>query len=289
MSRSKAILLMVAASILWSFGGVFIKLLPWTSFAIAGLRSLVSATVVLIYLKGRIKRPSKHILLGTTAYTAMLILYVCATKATTAANAILLQYTAPIWLALISRIFLKEKIQRLDIMSIVTVFMGISIFFTANISVGQMFGNFLAILSGISLACVVLSLKHAKAEAEMQMIFWGNFATFIICLPLMGDVVITTHTVGSILFLGIFQLGISYIIYANAVKHVSSIDAILVPIIEPLFNPIWVIIFAHEAPSIQAVIGGIIVVMAIVARNILMTKQQKKNRLIEEELAILKS
>lgn len=277
MSRFKSIGLMIIASILWSFGGVFIKLIPWNSFAIAGLRSLVSGFVVLLYLKGNIKRPTKQILLGTLAYTSMLILYVTATKITTAANAILLQYTAPMWVALISYFVLKEKIKKLDILSILTVFAGISIFFTSSIGNGQMFGNFLAVLSGISLACVVLCLKSTGGKDEVQMIFYGNMLTFFICLPFFGNIDFTIQSFSSILFLGVFQLGLAYIIYAKAVQYVSSIDAVLIPIIEPLFNPIWVMIFAKEYPSFQAVIGGIIVLMAIVGRNIILTKSQKSS------------
>ena len=279
MSRIKAVSMLVLASILWSFGGVFIKLIPWSSFAIAGYRSLISGIVVFIYLKGRVRKPTKQVILGMLAYASMLILYVTATKITTAANAILLQYTAPIWLILISFFVMKAPIHKIDILSVMTVFAGISIFFTSNIGLGQMAGNFLAILSGISLALVVLCLKHSDVNAEMQIIFWGNILTFFICLPFSTNIYVSIEAVGSILFLGVFQLGISYILYASAVKYVSAVDAVLIPIIEPLFNPIWVMIFASEVPSIQAVIGGVIVVMSIASRNIMLTRAQKRKQL----------
>ncbi|GAU77279.1 DMT family transporter [Fusibacter sp. 3D3] len=276
MNRLQAVTLLVLTSILWSFGGVFIKLIPWSPLVIAGLRSIISAGVFFIFLKGKVRKPNQKVILGAIAYTATLILYVTATKTTTAANAILLQYTAPIWLLLISHFFLKESIRKYDVLSIIAVFIGISIFFTANIGIGQMFGNLLAILSGICMALMILCLKHSADQDEMQIIFWGNMLTFFTCLPFMQHIEVTKLSIGAILFLGIFQLGISYILYAKAIKHVSAIDAVLIPIIEPLFNPVWVMLFVHEIPSSQAIMGGIIVVFAIVSRNIYLTRAAKK-------------
>ncbi|MDN5300237.1 MAG: hypothetical protein PWP51_2790 [Clostridiales bacterium] len=268
LDRRNAVLFLMMTSFLWSFGGLFIKIIPWSPFVIAGIRSWISAIVFFIYMRGHVKRLNKKLIIGALIYTATLVCYVTATKLTTSANAILLQYTAPIWAAVFGYLFFKERITKLDIFSLTFVGVGIVLFFLSSIDGGMMLGNVIALLSGVAFAGIPMSLKRMPAGSDLSMVFYGNLLTGFFAVPGLMHTTVTLPSVGGILFLGVFQLGISYILYTKAVKHVSAIDAVLIPIIEPLFNPLWVFMATGEHPSILAVYGGVIVLATIVFRSL---------------------
>jgi len=266
--RKKAILYLVTASILWSIGGLFIKLVDWNPMAIAGARSGIAAIVMLLYLKKPIIRLGKKKFLGACTYASLLIFFVTANKLTTSANAILLQFTAPIWVLLFSKFFLKEKIKKYDIVTIIFVMFGMILFFIGDLKSGNRIGNFIAILSGISMAGMVIFLKLLKDDSPVEMTFLGNIITFIIAFPFFFLSVPSLNSILVLLILGIFQLGISYIFYVLAIKYVSPIEAILIPVLEPLLNPVWVFLFTRETPGTYAFIGGAIVIIVIVTREL---------------------
>lgn len=268
----KAILYLVIASILWSIGGLFIKLVNWNPMAIAGARSGIAAIVMLLYLKKPVMHLGKTKLLGACTYSSLLIFFVTANKLTTSANAILLQFTAPIWVVLFSKFFLNEKIKKSDISTIIFVMLGMILFFIGDLGHGTIIGNFIAILSGISMAGMVIFLKLIKNGSPVEMTFLGNIITFIIAVPFFFQSVPSLNNILELLILGVFQLGISYILYTLAVKYVSPIEAILIPILEPLLNPFWVFLFTGEAPGTCAFIGGGIVLIAISARELYVKK-----------------
>jgi Predicted permease, DMT superfamily len=267
--RKKAILYLIITSILWSIGGLFIKLVDWNPVAIAGTRSGIAAVVMLFYLRKPIKHLGKIKLLGACTYSSLLLFFVTANKLTTSANAILLQFTAPIWVLLFSKFFLKEKIKKYDISLIIFVMLGMILFFVGDIGNGTNIGNFIAILSGVSMAGFIIFLKlldHDNSPIEMTLI--GNIITFIIAIPFYFQSVPNLRSILGLLILGIFQLGISYILYTLAVKHVSPIEAILIPVIEPLLNPVWVFLFTGQAPGTYTIMGGIIVIVAVLKREL---------------------
>lgn len=272
--RKKAILYLVITAILWSTGGLFIKLVDWNPLAIAGARSGIAAVVMLFYLRRPVIRLGKMKILGAFFYAALVILFVTANKLTTSANAILLQFTAPIWVALFSGWILKEKAQKSDWVTVIAVMFGMTFFFIGDLQSGHLIGDFVAVLSGVAMAGVVFLLKLQKEGSPVEMTLLGNIVTFLIGLPFLIFVVPSWQSISGILMLGIFQLGISYILYAISVKYVSSIEAILIPIIEPLLNPIWVLLFIGESPGIHSIFGGIIVITAITARGLYL--QRKK-------------
>lgn len=271
--RKTAIIYLVIASILWSTGGLFIKLVDLNPLAIAGARSGIAAIIMQIYLRKPVKNCSKTKLLGACTYASLLILFVIANKLTTSANAILLQFTAPIWVVLFSNFFLKEKIMKYDLITIFFVMLGMILFFMDNLKSGSNIGNFIAILSGISMAGMVLFLKRLNNDSPVEMTLVGNIITFIITLPFLFQSMPSLISIIGLLILGIFQLGISYIFYTLAIKDVSALEAILIPVLEPLLNPVWVFIFTKEAPGIYALIGGTIVVIVIIARELYAQKQ----------------
>jgi drug/metabolite transporter (DMT)-like permease len=279
--RKRAILYLIITAVLWSTGGLFIKLVDLSPLAIAGARSGIAAVVMLLYMSvrhmqgksspadGKFKiHLDKINILGACSYASLLIMFVSANKLTTSANAILLQFTAPIWAALFSGWFLKEKVQKSDWLSIAAVMAGMVLFFMGDMEKGNMAGNFIAVLSGIAMAGVVLFLKLQRTGSPVEITLLGNIITFAVGLPFLFQGLPGLKGILALIVLGVFQLGISYILYTASVKHVSAVEAILIPVLEPILNPVWVFLAAGESPGIYAVIGGFIVIGAIISRSL---------------------
>jgi len=266
---------LVLAAVLWSLGGLLIKLIDWNPLAIAGGRSAIAAIVMMFYIGRPTVKLSKNKLFGALAYTGTLICFVSANKLTTSANAILLQFSAPIWVALFSTLFLKEKITKLDWVTIGTVMGGMVLFFMENINGGHVFGNLVAITSGVFFAAMVIFLKLEDNGSPVEITLLGNVFVFLISIPFLFGIEITLQSILALLALGIFQIGFAYILYTSATPYVSSVEAILIPVIEPLLNPVWVMLFLGEVPGPFALIGGVIIVSAIVLRSLIQSKQEK--------------
>lgn len=275
--RYKSIVFLVLASILWSTGGILIKLVDWNPIAIAGSRSFISSIVILLYLRKPVFTWSKAQLGGALAYASTVILFVSANKLTTAANAILLQYTAPIFVAILGVWLLKEKMKWYDYLTIIAVLGGMLLFFIDNVGYGSMLGNVLAVISGFFLACVTIALRSQKDGSPVETTLIGNILTFLVAIPFIIGKIPDIQSIVGIILLGIFQLGFAYILYALAIKHLSALEAILITVIEPLLNPLWVFIFAGEKPSLYAILGGLIVIVSVTVRSIIVTKESAKD------------
>lgn len=268
--RKRSILFLIAASVLWSTGGILIKLVDWHPVAISGTRSLIAGLLILAYVRKVRLNWSWPLIFGALTYASTVILFVVANKLTTAANTILLQYTAPIWVALMAGWILKEKIRWYDWASIAVTLIGMTLFFREGISGGNFLGNIIAVLSGVGLAGVVVFLRLQKDGSPIETVLLGNFLTFFISLPfIMTHGIPSTQSIIGILLLGVFQLGCAYLLYALAIKHISAIEAILIPVIEPLLNPIWVFLFIGEKPGTWTLIGGAVVIASVTGRSII--------------------
>lgn len=269
-SKSKAIILLICTAILWSKGGFLIKYIQWHPVAIAGGRSILAALIMWAYVKKPKFTWSSIQIMGAIAYALTVILFVIANKLTTAANSILLLYTGPIYVALLSFWFLKEKITTIDWITILTVIGGMALFFMEKLSHDGLLGNVIAILAGISFAWLALCLRKQKDESPLESLILGNILTGIIGLPFIIDSGIPSQqSMIALIVLGVFQLGIPYILYSKAIKHVSALDAVLIPVLEPILNPIWVFLLLGESIGMWPMIGGAIIIIAITIRAIL--------------------
>lgn len=285
--RSKAIIALMAAAILWSTGGILIKLIDWNPVAIAGTRSGVSAILIFLYIyffrkdiqPKRILKYGKYKWIGAVIYALSVIGFVVANKLTAAANVIFLQYTAPIWVALLSGWLLKERVTKFDWMIIFIVMCGMGLFFVGDLQKGHMLGNFVSLLSGLFLAGVVLMLKMQNNSTAIEMTFLGNLLTFVVSLPFIIGPLPDFQSIIGLILLGIFQLGIAYILFSEAVMHVTALEAILIPVIEPLLSPIWVFLIIGEEPSYFAIIGGLIVLAAVVFRSVVTGRRNQIRKL----------
>lgn len=276
--KSRAVLFLILAAVLWSSGGLLIKLVAWNPLAIAGARSIIAALVILAFRRKQRLTWSPTQLGGAVCYAGTVILFVLANKWTTATNAILLQYTAPIYVALLSYWILRERITRWDIAAIAATVGGMILFFLDDLSSGGILGNVVAILSGIAFAGTVLFLRKQKESSPIGSVFLGNILAFLIGLPFMLHSSPGAAGWLGLILLGAFQLGCSYILYAEALKYVTALEGILIPIIEPVLNPVWVFLLLGERPGKWAVAGGIIVLISITLRCLQTLRQNVGNR-----------
>lgn len=270
--ETKSLIYMVIAAVLWSTAGVLFKYVTLDPLTIAGTRSGIAGIILAFYLRKPIKI-RRFKVVGAVFYCASMILFITANKMTTSANAVLLQYTSPVWVALLSVIVLKEKVTKVDWTAIFIVLGGMVLFFMGDLNAGQMMGNLFAILSGISIASMMISLKFSKQSSPVEIPLLGNFLTFLVCLPFIIRADFDVTSVIVLLVLGVFQLGISYILFSEGTRYVSALEASLITLVEPLLNPIWVMLFKSEVPSYFTIIGGFIVIATMVARTLIKTKK----------------
>ena len=270
MSRKNAILMLLFAGVLWSLGGLLIKSIPWHPLAISGLRGGIAAIVIYAFSKDRKIIITYEKLFAACLYTLVVTLFVVANKLTTAGNAILLQYTAPVYVALFGYMFLGEKSTFIDWITIFILLGGLTLFFLDDLSFDGYLGNALAILSGMFFAALTISLRKQKNHNPSDSVLLGNILTLIIGLPLIiSETSFNLHSIILILILGIIQLGVPYILYTTAIKHVTALDAIIFPVVEPILNPILVFFILGETLGPWAFLGGALVLGSVVLRGLL--------------------
>ncbi len=273
------------AVLLWSTGGLFIKWTTLDAFAVNAGRSLFAAITVAIFTYHKGLKLDKFTLLTSFLYAGTLSCFVYATKATTAANAIFLQYTAPIYILILAPFILKEKFRASDLITVVVCLGGMSLFFletpgAENKLASNIFGgNIAALASGVFFGLYFVFLRHPRSLENKNpalSVFYGNILVVLLMLPFLANnppTQINTNDVFAILFLGIFQIGIAYILFTKGISEgVRSLDASIIGFIEPLLNPLWVFLFLGEKPSVWAIGGGAVIISAVVFHTL---RQQK--------------
>lgn len=244
-----------------------IKAVTWHPLAVAGGRGLIAAVFIAATTRGLKFNFSRPQLIGAVTYAACTISFCTATKLTTAANAILLQYTAPVWVALFGAWFLGERATRADWLTIVAVLGGMALFFADSLELNHALGNAIAIVSGVFFAAMTIALRRQKDGSPAGSIILGNLLAFIVGLPWLLEAPPLTATGWWALgLLGVVQLGLSYWFYVRALRHVTALEAVLIPVIEPILNPLWVLLALGERPSSVALLGGAIVLTAVTLR-----------------------
>jgi drug/metabolite transporter (DMT)-like permease len=266
--RQKAVVLLLCTAVLWSTGGLLIKWVDWHPMAIAGMRSAIAATFLLVVLRHPAFTWSGVQMSGGVAYAASVLSFVVATKLTTAANAILLVYTAPIYVAVLSAWFLQERVTALDWLTILLVLGGMGLFFFERLTVEGFWGNVCAIFGGMAFAWVVLCLRKQKNASRLETVLLGNMMAALAGVPFMFGAMPSVSSWIALCLSGTLQIGLAFVLYVIAIRSVSAFEAILIPMIEPLLNPLWVFLLLGEAPSLWAVIGGAIVVVSVTMRGL---------------------
>lgn len=267
-SRGRAIALLVLTAVCWSFGGILIKGVQWHPMAISGMRSAIAALTVLAVFRGVRPTWSRREIGGAVAYAGTVTFFVVATKLTTAANAILLQYTAPVHVALFGPWFLGEPSRRRDVASIAVILAGMALFFTDRLTAAGFWGNMAALASGACFGWLTLFLRSQKGGSGIGSVLLGNLLAAAVGLPFMFGSMPDARSWAGLLLLGTVQMGIPYVLFSIAVRHVPAVTAILVPMIEPVLNPVWVLLLLGETPGPMAVAGGIVILGTVAVRCI---------------------
>ena len=266
---SLSYLMLVITALLWSTGGFLVKGIQWHPVAIAGMRSLIAAAVILIAIRKPKLTWSLPQLGGAVCYAGTVILYVIANKLTTAANAVLLMYTAPIYVIIFGPWFLKEKASRRDWLAVGAVMVGIVVFFMDKLSPEGFLGNMLAVLSGVSFAWMTLFLRKQKRGSPVESVFLGNLLAAVIGLPFfLREELPEINGILMLIALGTFQLGFSYVLYTKAIQKVRAFEAVLITMLEPVLNPVWVFLLLGEVPGNWALAGGTIVMATVVLHGL---------------------
>jgi drug/metabolite transporter (DMT)-like permease len=281
------ILFVLAAALLWSTGGLFIKATPLDAFELSFGRSLLAALTVAYFTRREGFRVNSVTVVAATLYAALLLLFVMATKLTTAANAIFLQYTAPVYILIFEPLIFKEKYRRSDFLVVAACAAGIALFFVGRLHPDEMRGNLLALVSGVCFAAFMLLIRLPRAGRvnRASSIIYGNLLLAAVCAPAFfrGMHKVTPSDLGVILFLGVVQIGVAYTLFTRGIERgVRSLDAGLVGYVEPLSNPLWVFLFLGERPSQWAITGGVIIIAAVSIHTFALARRAKAEVISDE-------
>ncbi len=266
MKRSRALALLILCAFFWSLGGVLIKKVQLHPMAIAGWRSSIAFVALLLWSGKPRFDGSLPQIGGALAFAGNMFSFIAATKMTTAANAILLQYAAPAYVALFGIWFLKEHPRPADWLTIIVVMGGMAFFFFDRLTFTGLWGNAMGIAAGITFAWLVLFLRKQKRGDPLSSVIIGNGITALVALPVMVGQVPGIHDWGWLILLGTVQTAVPYILYTIAIRHVTALDGALIPVIEPILNPAWALLFLGEVPGSWAMVGGALILLAVTSR-----------------------
>lgn len=276
------LLLVLAAAIIWSTGGLFIKWTTLSGLELSFGRSLLAAITVAIFTRREGFGLNRVTIVAAILYAALLLLFVLATKETTAANAIFLQYTAPLYVLVLEPIFYKEKFRQRDLLTVVFCVVGMSLFFVGKLRPQDVTGNLLALASGLCFAAYFLLLRHSSSRDvnRASSVIYGNLLVVLIAAPagLKALPHINLHDALSVVYLGVVQIGVAYTLFTlGMARGIRSLDAGIVGYIEPVLNPVWVFLVIDERPSKWALLGGAIIVGAVVVHTTLKAREGRKS------------
>ena len=267
-SHRNAILWVVAAALLWSTGGIGIKAITDSPLKVTFYRSLFAA-VALFLVFGRDvwgKRrwqSTPAFITAIVCYGGCLTSFVIATRWTTAANAIFLQYAGVVWVLLLSPLVVREPTRARDVIAIVVAIGGMALFFIGRFEARGMAGNAMALVSSVFFAGLILALRR-EHDAAQSAVTWGNVVLAVALLPFVAhDLALSWKSFAVLAFLGLFQIGLAYAFFVRGLKYVTATQASLTGMLEPVSNPIWVFLILDERPSAFAIAGAAIVLAAI--------------------------
>lgn len=267
-AHRRSVALLVVAALCWSLAGVLFKYVEWPALAVAAARGLIAALFLAAVCGRSLRFTWSPVQLGAAvAYAACTVLFTLANKMTTAANAILLQYTAPVWVALLGAWLLRERATRADWLTIAATLGGLALFFYEGLQLQNVAGILVALASGVGFAVMTVLMRKQKDTSAVESIILGNLIGFFIGLPaLLSAPALPASGWGALVLLGVVQLGVAYLLYSRAIRHVTALEAVLIPVLEPILNPLWVLLAVGEKLSIYTLVGGVIVLGAVTLR-----------------------
>ena len=261
--------LVLGAALLWSLAGVFIKFLDLPPLTIVFYRSLFAALIFTPFLRRSDWRLSAPITISALTYTAAISAFVSANKLTTAANAIVLQYTAPVFVFLFSRLVLGEKISRLNGLALAVSMVGVAMISLDSAGEPEMAGVLLAILSGVLFAAYMINLQRTQSLSPVYLTWVNNIACTLLLLWLVkSQLALSLNEILILAVMGAVQLGLPYFLFSNGLRTISLQEASLIALIEPVLNPLWVALVVGEIPSTATIAGGGMILVGLGVRYV---------------------
>lgn len=262
--RRRGLLLVACAALLWSTGGIGIKGIPDPPLQVAFYRSAIAAVALGLFFRPRRVPKTPAFILALICYAACLITFVVATKWTTAANAIFLQYGGVVWVLLLSPVLLKEPLVKRDAIAVAVALGGLTLFFLGDLDTRGRAGDLMGLLSSFFFAGLILALRRVRGAGAEAAVTYGNVVAALGLLPFVWhDLALTAKSAAVLTFLGVFQLAGAYALFVAGIKYVTATEASIVGMLEPIANPLWVLLFLGEIPSGYAILGGAVVLAAI--------------------------
>ena len=271
-----AVLCVAAASVCFSTGGLFMKLIPWSALAINGARNLIGAAVVGLFLLLTRHKPvmNKTVAVGALSLMGVTTTFALANKMTSAANAIVLQFTAPVFVILLMAVLYRQRPKRADVLTCAAVLLGVVLFFVDGIRAGNLAGNAVAVISGICYAGVFM-MNTGKGADAISSSFWGQLISGVVLTPLcFRETDFSAPVLLAVLALGVVQVGGAYILFSLGIRHTPAVSASLITGLEPVLNPLWVALFYGETFTALSAVGAVIVVGSIVLYNVWNARQE---------------
>lgn len=296
MSHRKAIYCMALAAVFFSTSGLLIKVISVAHLPLLGVRGAVAALTIALFMArpflpsrrdpstGSHTRHSKpqlnfHWSLpqlgGAVALVGAQAFFIIAARETTAANAIFIQYTAPVFVAFFGIHYLREAVSKLDWLALAAIVVGLLCFYSDGLSAGGAVGNFFALLAGLTFAWFLLFMRKQKDSSTIETVLLGNVLAALLGLPFLFGAAPTPADWAGMLFLGVFQIGLPSILIALAIKELTAVGAVLIQTLEPVLNPVWVLLFIGEMPTPLALLGGAIVIGAVTFRSVLTNRLRR--------------
>ncbi|MGE5597115.1 MAG: DMT family transporter [Hyphomicrobiales bacterium] len=293
----QGLLAVLGAAILWSTGGLFIKWVDLDALGVTMWRSLLASISIAVLMRTGVPNPLRTGRLEwilAVSYALMLVLFVTATKLTTAANAIFLQYTAPLYVLVLGRFLLEEPPSGADLACVAVAFGGMALFFVGRLETDDLWGNVSAVTSGMAFAVFLTLLRRRDCPPEVRprSMVLGN-ALLVVSLLVVnlgrgaGDAFTPDPgDIAGLAFLGIIQIGLAYVLFGFGIAHVQALEASLIGMLEPVLNPVWVFLFLGETPGWWAVVGGAVIIAAVTVRTVI---SERRRPAVAAEFAVLHS
>ena len=267
MSHKKAIAITCFVALMWSLAGFNIKMIEWSPYAIAAGRSLVAVILLApMVLRKGFQKIDRYVIGGAICYAAFNYCFITSTTLTSSAIAIMMQYTAPIYVALLSWLFLRERVGWADIISVGFVFLGMIFFFLDSNSGGSLKGNIVSIFNGITFAGISIFLRLQKDGNPALSMYLGNVISAVAGLPIMWNAGMPDTISLLFLLLAGLLVAVSYTLYAKASTGLSALETVLIPIIDPVMNPEWVFLFLDERPGALTIVGAAVILVSVTIR-----------------------
>ena len=268
--KNQGSLFILIAALLWSLGGVGTKFIPWQPLSIASIRGILAAIVLLCFRKGAKIHFTRSTICGALCVFTTTVLFMFANKLTTAANAIVLQYMAPVYVLIGVMLVQKKRPKWIDMITILLTFTGIILFFVDHLGSGKTLGDVLAILSGVSFAGVFFFNDLPDSYPQDANLIGCSLSMLLLPFVFTDSAVVqggSSPWIAAIL-LGIVQLGFAYYFFGKGISEVGPVSASIIAIVEPVLNPIWVFLLLQEKPGPLSIFGAAIVIFTILLYNI---------------------